>query len=150
MDSANVHVPLFAVVPSPCLFFFHAGWPSPSLASVGKAAWGNSWVTALLLLYNYNFITSSDIERVLVGNEIHIRNKLFRNSKKKKKAFHNMKGYFFKSLELRLWRDRGVISPSYPYNHGAQNIQINNTVLFPFYQLISWLFCFMSIAHGSG
>ena len=42
MDSANVHVPLFAVVPSPCLFFFHAGWPSPSLASVGKAAWGNS------------------------------------------------------------------------------------------------------------
>ena len=36
-------------------FFFHASWTSPSLASVGKAAWGNSWVTALLLLYNYKF-----------------------------------------------------------------------------------------------
>lgn len=102
MDSANVHVPLFAVVPSPCLFFFHAGWPSPSLASVGKAAWGTAESQLCCFSIITNFITSSDIERVLVGNEIHIRNKLFRNSKKKKKAFHNMKGYFFKSLELRL------------------------------------------------
>lgn len=99
----NVHVPLFAVVPSPCLFFFFMPAGLPQALCLWARLPGETAESQLCCFSIItNFITSSDIERVLVGNEIHIRNKLFRNSKKKKKAFHNMKGYFFKSLELRL------------------------------------------------
>ena len=103
MDSVNVHVPLFAVVPSPCLFFFFIPAGLPQALCLWARLPGETAESQLCCFSIItNFITSSDIQRVLVGNEIHIRNKLFRNSKKKKKAFHNMKGYFFKSLELRL------------------------------------------------
>ena len=102
MDAVNIHTPFFAVVPSPCLFCFFMPAGLPQALRLWARLPGETAESQLCCFSIItNFITSSDIERVLVGNEIHIRNKLFRNIRKKK-AFHNMKGYFFKSLELRL------------------------------------------------
>lgn len=84
MGAASIHTAFFSVAPLLAAAFLPAG--APQAPCLWARQCGERAESQLCFSIITNFITSSDIERVLVGNEIHIRNKLFRFKKKKKKA----------------------------------------------------------------
>lgn len=84
MGAVSGHTAFFSVSLLLAAAFLPAGLPkAPRLWARLRGEGAESQLCFSIIT---RFITSSDIDGVLVGNEIHIRNKLFRNRRRKKKA----------------------------------------------------------------